>query len=563
MLQRQGYPFVVVDPREPPPDGIPCVSAMHAAGAKQATEHLLELGHRRIGAIAGTPGWYATEERLIGFRAALAGGRDPARPGARSPTPTGGRRAAPKPPSSCCRCRSRRQRSSGSTTTSRSASLHAARARGLSGPGGSLGGRVRRHVAGDDRHAAPHVRAPAARGARADGGQPADAHPRRAARRRAADRALDEARRARNRRRPRGSRLVRLAIVAVVAVCGIAIGAALALGGSPRRRVRRASPRLRPARSCGARRRAPRQRLGPRGQPDRAVVDDERGELDEHALFGRGAQAAADRARAPAARPVSSCTRARSFRSRAAACRTPRVSSMPARTGSCAPGRRRCRAAGRPSPRSSSTREPRRRSSAASRSTARASSRPTSTTRASTSTTPTGIALRIPGAFVDASIPTWYAPFGIQAIDGHVFVTYVYRAPVNGNDAPTGGYVDEFDRNGKLVARVGHGGVLNAPWGLAQAPRSFGRFGGDLLIGNFGDGRINAYRRSSNGLVTRRNAARRSRQAARRERPLGPRVRERRHGRPAGTLFFTSGPHVWRGETELACTACSGRSRPA
>lgn len=71
-LQRHGYPFVVVDPREPPPDGIPCVAAMHAAGAKQATEHLLELGHRRIGAITGPAGWYATEERLVGFRAALA-----------------------------------------------------------------------------------------------------------------------------------------------------------------------------------------------------------------------------------------------------------------------------------------------------------------------------------------------------------------------------------------------------------------------------------------------------------------------------------------------------------
>jgi LacI family transcriptional regulator len=72
-LQRQGFPFVIVDPREAPPDGIACVSAMHAAGAKQATEHLLSLGHRRIGAVAGVPGWYATEERLIGFRAALAG----------------------------------------------------------------------------------------------------------------------------------------------------------------------------------------------------------------------------------------------------------------------------------------------------------------------------------------------------------------------------------------------------------------------------------------------------------------------------------------------------------
>jgi LacI family transcriptional regulator len=73
MLQRQGFPFVVVDPREAPPEGIACVAAMHASGAKQATEHLLELGHRRIGAIAGAPGWYATEERLLGFRAALAG----------------------------------------------------------------------------------------------------------------------------------------------------------------------------------------------------------------------------------------------------------------------------------------------------------------------------------------------------------------------------------------------------------------------------------------------------------------------------------------------------------
>ena len=71
-LQRQGFPFVVVDPREPPPDGIACVAAMHASGAKQATEHLLALGHRRIGAIAGSPGWYATEERLAGFRAALS-----------------------------------------------------------------------------------------------------------------------------------------------------------------------------------------------------------------------------------------------------------------------------------------------------------------------------------------------------------------------------------------------------------------------------------------------------------------------------------------------------------
>jgi LacI family transcriptional regulator len=71
-LQALGFPFVVVDPREPPPEGIPCVSAMHAAGAKLATEHLLELGHTRIGVVTGAPGWYANEERLMGFRAAMA-----------------------------------------------------------------------------------------------------------------------------------------------------------------------------------------------------------------------------------------------------------------------------------------------------------------------------------------------------------------------------------------------------------------------------------------------------------------------------------------------------------
>ena len=71
-LRRQGYPFVVVDARAPVPDGIPVVSAAHAAGAKQATEHLLGLGHRRIAAITGHDGWTATVERLHGFRAALA-----------------------------------------------------------------------------------------------------------------------------------------------------------------------------------------------------------------------------------------------------------------------------------------------------------------------------------------------------------------------------------------------------------------------------------------------------------------------------------------------------------
>lgn len=159
--------------------------------------------------------------------------------------------------------------------------------------------------------------------------------------------------------------------------------------------------------------------------------------------------------------------------------------------------------------------------------------------------------VRRAGAFDDPAIPSWYAPFGVQVIDGHVFVTYVYRAPVNGNDAPTGGYVDEFDRDGRLVARVAHGGVLNAPWGLAQAPHSFGRFGGDLLVGNFGDGRINAYRRSAGGWSYDGTLQGRG------GKPLvisglwGLGFGNGGSAGPVGTLFFTSGPHAWRGETEL------------
>ncbi len=72
-LAEHGFPFVVVDPRTEVPDGIPVVCAAHSSGATQATRHLLSLGHRRIGVIAGPRGWVATQERLRGHHAALAG----------------------------------------------------------------------------------------------------------------------------------------------------------------------------------------------------------------------------------------------------------------------------------------------------------------------------------------------------------------------------------------------------------------------------------------------------------------------------------------------------------
>jgi len=98
------------------------------------------------------------------------------------------------------------------------------------------------------------------------------------------------------------------------------------------------------------------------------------------------------------------------------------------------------------------------------------------------------------GKFTDPSLPTGYAPFGIHSIGGMVYVTY---AQVNANGAETVGaglgYVDEFDSNGNFIKEAITQSVLNAPWGMALAPAGFGSYGGDLLVGNFGDGVINVF----------------------------------------------------------------------
>ena len=109
--------------------------------------------------------------------------------------------------------------------------------------------------------------------------------------------------------------------------------------------------------------------------------------------------------------------------------------------------------------------------------------------------------VKTPGAFTDPKLPQDFAPFGIQNIGGNIFVTYAKQAP-EGDDEVAGprlGVVDEYDATGRLLQRVAKGGRLNAPWGLAMAPESFGKAGGDLLVGNFGDGRINAFRMKHDG----------------------------------------------------------------
>jgi uncharacterized protein (TIGR03118 family) len=105
------------------------------------------------------------------------------------------------------------------------------------------------------------------------------------------------------------------------------------------------------------------------------------------------------------------------------------------------------------------------------------------------------------GSFVDPSLPNGYAPFGIQAIGSDLFVTYG-KQDADRHDEVDGqglGFVDEYDLQGNLVARVASSGQLNGPWGLAMAPASFGRFKGDLLVGNFGNGQINAYANGDDG----------------------------------------------------------------
>jgi uncharacterized protein (TIGR03118 family) len=105
----------------------------------------------------------------------------------------------------------------------------------------------------------------------------------------------------------------------------------------------------------------------------------------------------------------------------------------------------------------------------------------------------------VPGGFSDPTIAKGYAPFGIQALGGNIFVTYAQQDAAKKDEvaAPGQGFVDEFTPDGVLVALVVNSGKKNAPlnasWGLALAPADFGLFAGDLLVGNFGNGRISAY----------------------------------------------------------------------
>jgi uncharacterized protein (TIGR03118 family) len=107
------------------------------------------------------------------------------------------------------------------------------------------------------------------------------------------------------------------------------------------------------------------------------------------------------------------------------------------------------------------------------------------------------------GNFADPSLPAGYAPFNVQLLNGSLYVTYALQDGSKMDEVAGAGFgiVNRFDLNGNPLGRVATAGTLDAPWGMAIAPSSFGTLAGALLVGNFGDGRISAFDLSTNALL--------------------------------------------------------------
>jgi uncharacterized protein (TIGR03118 family) len=111
--------------------------------------------------------------------------------------------------------------------------------------------------------------------------------------------------------------------------------------------------------------------------------------------------------------------------------------------------------------------------------------------------------VQLAGSFNDPGLPAGFSPFGIAIIGGTVYVTYAVLGPdghtqVNG---PGNGVVDSFDTAGNFIKRIATGNTLNSPWGVVIAPANFGSVSNDLLVGNFGEGTIDAFNPSSGAFV--------------------------------------------------------------
>lgn len=103
--------------------------------------------------------------------------------------------------------------------------------------------------------------------------------------------------------------------------------------------------------------------------------------------------------------------------------------------------------------------------------------------------------ITLAGTFTDPALPVDFAPHNIQNLGGTLYVAYAKIDPSNGASlpGPGNGFISKFDTNGNFLGRLISSGSLNAPWGLTVSPAGFGAFGNTLLVGNFGDGKINAF----------------------------------------------------------------------
>jgi uncharacterized protein (TIGR03118 family) len=112
-------------------------------------------------------------------------------------------------------------------------------------------------------------------------------------------------------------------------------------------------------------------------------------------------------------------------------------------------------------------------------------------------------------AFANAAIPAGFAPFNVQLINGSVFVAYAKQNSAKHDDVAGAGfgYLAVFDQAGNLIGNLVSQGALNSPWGMAVAPSAFAPFGGALLVGNFGDGKVNAFDIGSGKLLGTLNDA--------------------------------------------------------
>ena len=108
------------------------------------------------------------------------------------------------------------------------------------------------------------------------------------------------------------------------------------------------------------------------------------------------------------------------------------------------------------------------------------------------------------GNFTDPSLPSGYVPFNVHVIGGSIYVTYAVQDATKHDDVAGAGHglVDVFDSQGNFLQRlVNPGGILNSPWGMVIAPSSFSKYAGDLLVGNFGDGTIDAFNPTTGSFV--------------------------------------------------------------